>query len=293
VTTTLVCAFIIILPGLLGGTRRSEPASPGTELRTVQERESGLTSLRTPSERVGSMSGGVTLRFWLHNMIPIGAAQGLTFASTNAAYMYLTITFTQMLAAFTPTVTLVLLYLLRVETPTLRASVCVLVIGLGCALSSYGEGHWSAIGVAYRSLGIVSEATRLVLTQHLLKNLKLSVFESQYYLAPVGAAFLLAAAAVSETGKARELDALGTIARHPLLFTASALLGVVASMLTFLVIKLTNSVTLKVINTARNAAFVLVTVTLIGEEASALQMCGYSVSLAAFSMYTYYNIHKM
>ena len=51
--------------------------------------------------------------------------------------------------------------------------------------------------------------------------------------------------------------------------------------------------TLKVINTARNAAFVLVTVTLIGEEASALQMCGYSVSLAAFSAYTYFKINKM
>ena len=47
------------------------------------------------------------------------------------------------------------------------------------------------------------------------------------------------------------------------------------------------------INTARNAAFVLVTVTLIGEEASVLQMCGYSVSLAAFSMYTYYKVNQM
>ena len=205
-----------------------------------------------------------------------------------------------MLAAFTPTVTLVLLYLFRVETPTLRASVCVLIIGLGCALSSYGEGHFNLVGVAYRSLGILSEATRLVLTQaraplfmwplrphthtytwrytrtpwppstlclmpfappltitipllslsprwqHLLKNHKLSVFESQYYLAPVGAGFLLVGAAFSETSKAIQMDALGTIASHPSLFAASAVLGVIASMLTFLVIKLTNSVTLKV-----------------------------------------------
>ena len=43
----------------------------------------------------------VTFRFWLHNMVPIGAAQGLTFACSNAAYMYLTITFNQMLAALT------------------------------------------------------------------------------------------------------------------------------------------------------------------------------------------------
>ena len=88
----------------------------------------------------------------------------------------------------------------------------------------------------------------------------------------------------------RRLDALDTMASHPWLFTGSALLGVVASMLTFLVIKLTNSVTLKVINTARNAAFVLCTVTLMGEEASALQVCGYVVSLCAFSVYTYFKV---
>eukprot|EP00967_Tisochrysis_lutea_P034341 scaffold40984_cov36-Tisochrysis_lutea.AAC.1 len=44
-----------------------------------------------------------TWSFWLRNMAPIGLAQGLTFACGNAAYMYLTITFTQMLSAFTPT----------------------------------------------------------------------------------------------------------------------------------------------------------------------------------------------
>lgn len=89
------------------------------------------------------------------------------------------------------------------------------------------------------------------------------------------------------------MHAGATMWRHPLLFGASALLGVIASMLTFLVIKLTNSVTLKVINTARNAAFVLVTVTLIGEEASGLQVIGYSISLCAFSAYTYFKVNKM
>ena len=198
-----------------------------------------------------------------------------------------------MLAAFTPTVTLVLLYLFGVETPTTNASLSVLAIGIGCALSSYGEGQFSLVGVAWRSLGIFSEAMRLVLTQHLLKNHKLSVFESQYYLAPIGAAFLLTGAAFNETGKAYRGGALSTIAAHPLLFASSAALGVVASMLTFLVIKLTNSVTLKVINTARNAAFVLFTVTLLGEEASRLQVFGYCISLFAFSAYTYFKLNKM
>ena len=178
ITTSCVCIFIIhVLPRI----RRRYLGLPAP--RTPVPSAEGLSSPRlseergTSSEAVGA--GGITFKFWLRNMVPIGAAQGLTFASTNAAYMYLTITFTQMLAAFTPTVTLVLLYLFGVETPTRRASVCVLFIGFGCALSSYGEGHFDVLGVAFRVMGIFSEATRLVLTQHLLKNHKLSIFESQ------------------------------------------------------------------------------------------------------------------
>jgi len=292
VTTSCVCVFMLhVLPRL----RRAVCARwvPMSARSIGKEPDSPAHALQ-PSGLLGEgLNADIGFDFWLRNMVPIGAAQGLTFASTNAAYMYLTITFTQMLAAFTPTVTLVLLYVSGVEVPTTNASLAVLVIGLGCALSSYGEGHFHLMGVAYRSLGIVSEATRLVLTQHLLKNHKLSVFESQYYLAPIGAAFLLVGAALSETARARRLDALGTMAAHPIFFTASALLGVVASMLTFLVIKLTNAVTLKVINTARNAAFVLVTVTLLGEEASTTQVFGYIVSLAAFSAYLYFKIKKL
>ena len=115
----------------------------------------------------------------------------------------------------------------------------------------------------------------------------------QYYLAPVGAGFLLLGATFSEFGRARKLDAVGTMLAHPALFTASALLGVAASFLTFLVIKLTNSVTLKVINTARNAAFVLFTVAVLGEQASGIQIFGYTISLAAFSCYLYFKVHNL
>ena len=94
---------------------------------------------------------------------------------------------------------------------------------------------------------------RLALTQKLLKSFHLSVLESQYYLAPVGAFFLLLAALPSELPHALRTGALVVVADHPLEFLASASLGVVASMMTFVVIKLTNSVTLKVLNTARNA----------------------------------------
>ena len=47
-------------------------------------------------------------------------------------------------------------------------------------------------------------------------------------------------------------------------------------------------VTPQVINTARNAAFVLFTVLVLHEPASSTQLVGYLLSLSAFSVYLYF-----
>ena len=59
---------------------------------------------------------------------------------------------------------------------------------------------------------------------------------------------------------------------------------------TFLVIKTTNSVTLKVLGTARNAGLVLVSAWLYDEKISAMQGAGYAISLLAFAAYNYFKI---
>ena len=299
-TTSAVCATCVqLVPRLTRAAVKASPPPTNSSSAAAQPPQPPPSPLlefdeEEPDTPVGGVhdaprsAAQVTFRFWLHNMVPIGAAQGLTFACSNAAYMYLTITFNQMLAALTPSVTLLLLYLLGVETPTRRTSAAVVLISAGCFISSYGEGHFDLVGVGFRSMGIVSEAVRLVLTQKLLKSFHLSVLESQYYLAPVGAFFLLLAALPSELPHALRTGALVVVADHPLEFLASASLGVVASMMTFVVIKLTNSVTLKVLNTARNAAFVLFSVTFLQEPTTALQLSGYVVSLASFGAYTFY-----
>ena len=74
-------------------------------------------------------------------------------------------------------------------------------------------------------------------TQVLLQKHKLNIVESQYYLAPIGAASLLATASISELPRARAAGALGVVLANPLPFVASALLGLAASFMTFLVIK--------------------------------------------------------
>ena len=178
-TTAVVCSVTLRVGAMISAQREAaaaatQPAgSPG--LAGGADGDSarrGIEGPLTPSggelSRPASAASGmpsVSFGFWLRNMVPIGAAQGLTFFGTNAAYMYLTITFTQMLAAFTPTVTLVLLYLTGIEIPTRRSSVSVVLITCGCVISSYGEVQFDLVGVA-----CASAATRTAALSHLAQS---------------------------------------------------------------------------------------------------------------------------
>ena len=110
----------------------------------------------------------VTRDFYLRNLVPVGAAMATTLASGNAVYLYLPVGFIQMLKAFTPTVTLALLWATGIEVPSRGVLLAVLGICGGTAMASIGEGSFNPIGLALMLLAEVSEATRLVRAPALL-----------------------------------------------------------------------------------------------------------------------------
>lgn len=236
----------------------------------------------------------VTRTFWLYNLLPIGAALATTLASGNAVYLYLPVGFIQMLKAFTPTVTLSLLWLTGIEVPSMRVIGAVVGICAGTAVASLGETSLNLIGLGLMLTAEVSEALRLVLTQKLLTNLKFGVIEGQYYMAPVSALWLFSAAAMTELPRARLpsnwAHAAALVRAEPWLFASSAALGFGVNLCTFLVIKCTNSVTLKVLGTTRNAGLVLFSAVWYQEHITRLEGVGYCISLLAFGAYNYYKI---
>ena len=66
----------------------------------------------------------------------------------------------------------------------------VLIICVGVAMTSVGETYFSWIGFTFQSLAILAESTRLVLTNILMKQLKLDPLSSLYYIAPCCALFI-------------------------------------------------------------------------------------------------------
>ena len=101
------------------------------------------------------------------------------------------------------------------------------------------------------------------------------------------------AAAVELPRALRSKHAWDVVRGEPALFFSSAALGFAVNIATFLVIKSTNSVTLKVLGTARNAGLVLVSSWLYSESITTLEAVGYLISLSAFGAYNYFKILKL
>ena len=120
----------------------------------------------------------ITPKFFVYNLLPIGASLATTLACGNWVHLYLPVGFIQMLKATTPMVTLAMLWVSGIETPTLRVTLSVLGIVLGTCIASLGAslgGHFSVVGLSLMLLAELSEALKLVLIQKMLTNLKFGV----------------------------------------------------------------------------------------------------------------------
>jgi hypothetical protein len=89
-----------------------------------------------------------------------------------------------MLKAFAPVLTMLLLFAFKLEQCTARLVAAVMMIAVGVCMASYGEMALSLVGVVAMLVSVASEATRLVLTQHLLVGRNWHPIEAWVYLGP-------------------------------------------------------------------------------------------------------------
>ncbi|KAG2335141.1 hypothetical protein Bca52824_006321 [Brassica carinata] len=115
---------------------------------------------------------------YIRSVVPIGALYSLSLWLSNSAYIYLSVSFIQMLKALMP-----------VASDTMTN---MLSISFGVAIAAYGEARFDVFGVFLQLGAVAFEATRLVLIQILLtsKGINLNPITSLYYVAPCCLAFL-------------------------------------------------------------------------------------------------------
>ena len=107
---------------------------------------------------------------YLRSVVPIGALYSLSLWLSNSAYIYLSVSFIQMLKALMPVAVYSIGVLLKKEAFKSRTMTNMLSISFGVAIAAYGEAKFDVWGVVLQLGAVAFEATRLVLIQILLTS---------------------------------------------------------------------------------------------------------------------------
>lgn len=229
----------------------------------------------------------ITRPFLVKNVLPVGFLGSGAIVLGNIVYLHLSIAFIQMLKALTPVYILVCMILFKLESPSARIILAVLVISLGTSIASIGELRFSVFGFFVQSLADVVEGLKLVLQDVLLKRMSLSPMETLYFVAPSSVLFQFLYIAVMEPGALAPSAVRRLLHEHGGTVALVSIMGFLVNTLGFLVMKRTSGLVLKLLSILRSNGLVVASFVFVpGNEVTVTQWVGYGISMMGFMWYT-------
>ena len=223
---------------------------------------------------------------WRNQIFPVSVFFAVSLVLSNKAYIYLAVSYIQMLKAFTPVAVLIFSFLLRLEKSSFIEFNIVAIISVGVAMTSLGELNFSYLGFTFQFLAIIAESSRLVLTNILMKSLKMDPLSTLYYIAPFCCIFIGIACFIFE---------FPTFPFERLLsfdfFCILLINGIVAFTLNVAVVMLIGSTSALVLTLAgivKDLLLVFLSTTLFKSPITQLQYMGYLVALLGLNLHKEY-----
>lgn len=214
---------------------------------------------------------------WAKSILPIGALFSASLIFSNMAYLTLSVSFIQMLKAFTSVAVLGMSIVMGLEKPNQRTMLIVVLISLGVAIASVGEVQFSMSGFISQSLAIMFEASRLVTIQKLLHGMKMDPLVSLYYFAPVCATLNALLIPLYE-GKAPFQEALNTLG--PMILITNAGVAFCLNVAVVFLIGSASSLVLTLSGVVKDLLLVGGSILILGSSVTLLQIFGYAIALA-------------
>ena len=231
----------------------------------------------------------ITLDTYKKAVVPIGALFAGTLWLGNAAYVYLSVSFIQMLKALMPAAVLVVGCAFGTETFKWTTTGTIAIISTGVALASAGEINFVVVGVLFQLASIATESTRLTLVQILLqrRGLKLNPITTLYYVAPASFVFLCVPWYYFESATLLP----GEVAwPSPTLLLSNAVAAFALNLSVFVLIGRTSALTMNVAGVIKDWLLIGLSAFIYGSSVTGLNLVGYSI---AFGGVCCYNRAKM
>ncbi|KAF3683928.1 putative sugar phosphate/phosphate translocator [Capsicum annuum] len=229
--------------------------------------------------KIMKVEEGMTLDIYLSSVIPIGAMFAMTLWLGNTAYLYISVSFAQMLKAIMPVAVFILGVAAGLEMMSCRMLLIMSVISFGVLVASYGEIDINWVGVVYQMGGVVGEALRLIFMEILVKRkgLKLNPISVMYYVSPCRhvALCLLVPWIFLEKPK---MDEQRSWSFQPLILTLNSLCTFALNLSVFLVIQHTSALTIRVAGVVKDWVVVLLSALLFADtKLTLINLFGYAI----------------
>ncbi|KAJ5997414.1 hypothetical protein N7499_006192 [Penicillium canescens] len=217
-------------------------------------------------------------------IVPIGIMFSLSLICGNLAYLYLSVSFIQMLKATNAVATLLATWAFGIAPTNLKTLGNVSLIVVGVVIASFGEIKFDMFGFLIQVGGIIFEALRLVMVQRLLSSaeFKMDPLVSLYYYAPAcavtnGVVTLFAELPRLTMGDIYGLG-IGTL-------IANALVAFLLNASVVLLIGKTSAVVLTMAGILKDILLVCASMFIFRDPVTAQQFFGYSIALAGLVYY--------
>ncbi|KAK8668996.1 hypothetical protein V6N13_106439 [Hibiscus sabdariffa] len=226
---------------------------------------------------------------YLSSVVPIGALYSLSLWLSNSAYIYLSVSFIQMLKALMPVAVYSIGVLLKKDAFKTDTMANMLSISLGVAIAAYGEARFDTWGVILQLGAVAFEATRLVMIQILLtsKGISLNPITSLYYVAPCCLVFLLVPWIYVEFPLLKELSSFHF---DFLIFGTNSFCAFALNLSVFLLVGKTSALTMNVAGVVKDWLLIAFSWSVIKDTVTPINLFGYGL---AFLGVAYYNHSKL
>ncbi|KAF8633481.1 hypothetical protein AX15_001408 [Amanita polypyramis BW_CC] len=236
---------------------------------------------RTTTLLEGTKDVHMTKEMFIRSILPIGLLFSGSLILSNTAYLYLSVAYIQMLKAFTPVAILLISWTFRIQDPNKKLALIVLMISSGVALASHGELKFNLIGFITQAAAVAFEASRLVMIQILLHNLKMDPLVSLHYYAPVCAVINLIFLPFTEgLAPFYELSRMGAG-----VMVSNAAVAFLLNISAVFLVGVASSLVLTLAGVFKDILLITGSVLLFGSVVTPLQVFGYSVALCGLVLF--------
>ncbi|EPS64757.1 hypothetical protein M569_10023, partial [Genlisea aurea] len=232
----------------------------------------------------------LTRSAYLSSVLPIGALYSLSLWLSNSAYIYLSVSFIQMLKALMPVAVYSIGILFKKDSYKPATMSNMMAITVGVAIAAYGEAKYDSWGVILQLGAVAFEATRLVMIQILLtsKGINLNPITSLYYVAPSCLAFLSIPWLFVELPLLRRQHSRFHF--DLLIFGTNSFCAFALNLAVFLLVGKTSALTMNVAGVVKDWLLIAFSWSVIKDTVTPVNLFGYGL---AFLGVGYYNHSKL